>query len=360
MKEIHRQSESADPIREFVKVACKADVDQMRALVSAGLNLKDRDYDSNTVLERLIDALDYEPDAPKYDIVKEALRLGADPRQLSTFGLGSLFAAVVCMDTEMLRILLDAGADPNLDGIDDEAESLYDWAMFDYRFEVWNLEFPDDPTEAEWSDEASKLAFMDRLAIMHGKRRPDHLQLLRERGALSMEEIRERGQRFELRLSEKRLLAAPDRDGQVSLFPEIWIDGQHLDEPHPIDLPLLVQSLHESSSYDIFTCNCGNALCAGIPEGVEVRHNGVGIRWSLKRPQSAGSLVDPAYSDWEKSSVSVEYTFLRGQMIQAVDACLDRMRTLVLANSNGYYWPVYRFDAPTLMLIEAGHPFCLR
>ena len=28
------------------------------------------------------------------------------------------------------------------------------------------------------------------------------------------------------------------------LCSEIWVDGQHLDEPHPIDLPLLVQSLH--------------------------------------------------------------------------------------------------------------------
>jgi hypothetical protein len=43
------------------------------------------------------------------------------------------------MDTEMLRLLLDAGADPNVVRIrnDGDRESLYDWAHAVYHDEVW-------------------------------------------------------------------------------------------------------------------------------------------------------------------------------------------------------------------------------
>ncbi len=75
-------------------------------------------------------------------MIREILRLGADPRVLSHDGSNPLFTAVLHMDNEMLRILLDAGADPNqplriplaagsdawsTDAMD---ESLYDWAEF--------------------------------------------------------------------------------------------------------------------------------------------------------------------------------------------------------------------------------------
>jgi hypothetical protein len=55
---------------------------------------------------------------------------------------------------------------------------------------------------------------------------------------------------------------------------EIWVDGQHIDEPHPIDLLLLVQSLHESGWFEIFTCGCGVGGCAGIVDGIQVTHSG--------------------------------------------------------------------------------------
>ena len=33
--------------------------------------------------------------------------------------------------------------------------------------------------------------------------------------------------------------------GKIKLHSEIWVDGKHLDEPHLIDLPMLVESLYE-------------------------------------------------------------------------------------------------------------------
>ena len=116
------------------------------------------------------------------------------------------FTAILNMDTEMMRILLDAGADPNellrillgpgTDpagvGIDSMEESLYEWAEFAYRYEVWSNKLPDGAIAAAGTNRDAWLHYLDRLAVKYGKRRPDHLLLLRQRGALSMSELRHR------------------------------------------------------------------------------------------------------------------------------------------------------------------------
>lgn len=195
-------------IRAFVSRACAGDIVAMRAQVAEGLDLNSMDQFGDTLLEMVISELEYCPDAPKYKVVQEMLRLGADPCGLSKDGSSPLFMAILNMDTEMLRILLDGGADPNAmlritlgAGLDPgmvemEAvgESLYDWAEFAYRYEVWNMNLPEEATAAERSDKDAWLRYLDRLAVKHGKRRPDHLRLLRQRGALSMAELRQRRQ----------------------------------------------------------------------------------------------------------------------------------------------------------------------
>ena len=197
---LHREEQ----IGSFVASACAGDIEAMRAQVAAGLDLNGWDQFGDTLLEQVISKLDLE--APRYEVVQEMLRLGADPCRLSKDGSSPLFVAVLNMDTEMLRILLDGGADPNallritlgakgdargmeMDNVD---ESLYDWADFAYRYEVWNMRLPEEASAAERSSEDAWLGYLDRLAVQHGKRRPDHLRLLRERGALSMAELRRR------------------------------------------------------------------------------------------------------------------------------------------------------------------------
>ncbi|MEF8750097.1 MAG: ankyrin repeat domain-containing protein [Candidatus Accumulibacter propinquus] len=195
-------------IRAFVSSACAGDIDAMRAQVAEGLDLNGRDRFGDTLLELVISELEYCPEAPKYRVVQEMLRLGADPCGLSKDGSSPLFMAILNMDTEMLRILLNGGADPNAllritlgAGADPDVlemetlgESLYDWADFAYRYEVWSMNLPEEATVAERSDMDAWLGYLDRLAVKHGKRRPDHLRLLRQRGALSMAELRQRRQ----------------------------------------------------------------------------------------------------------------------------------------------------------------------
>ena len=103
------------------------------------------------------------------------------------------------MDSELLGILLSAGADPNQPKGLCESDSFYDWAEYDYCYNVWmrdNAEFelinpPEESTEADRASEDSWLNYLDRMAVKYGVRRPDHLFLLRRYGAKSAQEIKD-------------------------------------------------------------------------------------------------------------------------------------------------------------------------
>jgi len=196
-------------IHSFVGSAQAGDISAMRAQVSSGFDLNGRDHSGDTILEHVISALEFSPGMRRDEVVEEMLRLGADPNTLGRDGASPLFCAVVDMDTRLMRILIEAGADPNArlrilrsaqadrhatrpDAI---FESLYDWAEFAYRYTVWNARPPEAATLADGKDEDAWLLYLDRLAVKYGRRRPDHLQLLRQRGALSTVELRQCGQR---------------------------------------------------------------------------------------------------------------------------------------------------------------------
>lgn len=94
-------------------------------------------------------------------------------------------------DAVVLRILLEAGADPNKAAGFIPEESFYDWALFDYYFNEWltsNDSISIDPTEEEKASEEGRLDFYERAAKADGKKPPTHLRVLRAYGAKTREE----------------------------------------------------------------------------------------------------------------------------------------------------------------------------
>jgi hypothetical protein len=91
----------------------------------------------------------------------------------------------------MIKLLLEAGADPNAMVMESEFESLYDWAESDYQIEVWGEDpLPERPKPevVAYPDDLNE--FLVELAAKHNKLPPDHLMLLRKFGALRMAEIK--------------------------------------------------------------------------------------------------------------------------------------------------------------------------
>ena len=128
-------AEPEDQYDEFKTLAVAGDIEAMRKLVADGMDLNDDLDDDTTLLEEVIGEICAAEGTPRYDVVREMLALGADPKRLSEKGSSPLFAALLTMDYEMLQILLEAGADPNAMVMDSEFESLYDWAEGDYQID---------------------------------------------------------------------------------------------------------------------------------------------------------------------------------------------------------------------------------
>lgn len=184
---------SVEKMVSFLRFAEHGDVASMEGLVAQGLDLTMPDAFGDCVLTQLIDHLEDQPRNQVLAMVKEAVRLGADPCQLDRDRdnvLSPLVGAMLYMDTALMRFLLQAGADPNALQEMGRPISLYDWGWADYQLEEWDVNrAPEEPTDADQATEESWIAFFTRLAAKYGRRQLDHLAALREYGALTTKEM---------------------------------------------------------------------------------------------------------------------------------------------------------------------------
>ena len=172
---------------EISHAAYKGDEDALRSCAERGADFNELKNDE-TLLQDVVSNLCVDRKPHRYDIVRLLLSLGADPNVLGEEDSSPLTHAMLSMDTEMLRVLLEAGADPNRVQGMSERQLLYDWAVLDYVYEIFDVNKHDGPTEEDTKDEDSWLRFLDKQAVKYGVRRPDHLFLLRQFGAKSMQE----------------------------------------------------------------------------------------------------------------------------------------------------------------------------
>lgn len=151
---------------------------------------------------------------------------------------------------------------------------------------------------------------------------------------------------------------SPSHEGAKQLYAEIWINGQHIDEPHFLDLPLVVQSLHEEGWFEIFTCSCGFGSCAGIVNGIRVIHDRQYIHWYFRRPQAADNCFEEeAWERWQSTAVPVAFTFERNQMLVAIKVYLGLIRKIVANDPSLFDWPVCGLTVEEVLEIDPEKPF---
>lgn len=129
----------------------------------------------------------------RFSMVQALIQAGADPSKLDSESSGPLFACVLAKDASLIEFLVTHGADPNKEN--DDRETLYDWAEFDYRFDEFDLNLPEEPTEDDKKDEEAWLQFLSRLATKYQKRQPDYLIALRRAGAKTGKESQADGKK---------------------------------------------------------------------------------------------------------------------------------------------------------------------
>jgi ankyrin repeat protein len=197
-------------------------------MIAYGLDLNERDERWSPLFEQIIEQL-YRSRSPfRYEAVRMLLELGADPNKFAGAEIGPLTHAVWEMDSEMLKILLDASADPNLPFAEDEYESFLDYSMEHFEFTLMQLDIDEKRTKEDEESTESWLAYLDRCALQHSFQRPEHLYVLRSYGALSRKELDESYKQLGIITWRDFCLAANAND-QKRLH-ELVADGNNLNQ----------------------------------------------------------------------------------------------------------------------------------
>jgi hypothetical protein len=176
--------------QDLRRAAYAGDIASLRQLVLRGGDVNEINDSGETLLSEVVGNLCADGEPFRYEVVAALLELGASPTLLDLEGCGPLTHSMFSMDTRMLQILLEGGADAGKVAGFDDSETFYDWAEFDYRYNVYDCHLPEAPSEEDRKTEEAWLAFLDRIAIKYHVRRPDHLYLLRAYGARSMREFK--------------------------------------------------------------------------------------------------------------------------------------------------------------------------
>lgn len=185
-----------DPFQRFTSKASRGDLEAMQAMVKRGFDVNAIDASGESVLARIMYLFSQDQECSgddsvpyRYDVIRQLLQWGADPNGHAYQTADPLVFAAMRMDSEMIELLLDAGADVNatrvLRGL---PETVYDAAEWEYRYAIW----PDlmEPADDSFrGDEDEWLQGLDHAARRLDRMRPCHLFLLRARGALSYREI---------------------------------------------------------------------------------------------------------------------------------------------------------------------------
>lgn len=178
------------PTRKQVSdAAYSGDLCLLREYAQQGADLNEVEDGGDSLLEDIISNLCCDEKPYRHEVVKVLLSLGADPNILGEDQSSPMIPAMLKMDTEMLRVLLEAGTDPNKPPGFSPSESFYDWAESDYRYELYDFREPEQPTEDDRENEDAWLRYLDRMAVKRNQRRPDHLFLLRQFGARTAVEL---------------------------------------------------------------------------------------------------------------------------------------------------------------------------
>jgi len=131
-------------LREKLIRACESfDTANISAVLEEGANINQVNEFGESILTEI---LSYLYESPKiYEVVKFLLENGANPNLLDEEKNGPLTPPTLQMNEQLVELLCEYGADPNLYGGFDERETLYDWADLDYQLEIYALDFPEKP-----------------------------------------------------------------------------------------------------------------------------------------------------------------------------------------------------------------------
>jgi hypothetical protein len=105
---------------------------------------------------------------------------------------------------------------------------------------------------------------------------------------------------------------------------QLRIDGKAFNEKFAIDMEQLSNSCKFSGEFEILTCSCGIANCAGIYEGILVLHQDDTIIWNVPNPISW-----PTYQNLPDNITHDKYIFDKKQYVTAIRQSVENAKKLL-------------------------------
>jgi hypothetical protein len=128
------------------------------------------------------------------------------------------------------------------------------------------------------------------------------------------------------------------------------INGSEFHPEHSLDLTSLVKSCQWSGPLDIFTCSCGEPGCAGIFQGIEVRHAHSAITWKCPDPLSVSEDTPDL---WEHGVTTFEhFSFNPDQYMNAIDLGIKKIKSLAILSTSPFEFPVHGVEFDQVMSLE--------
>lgn len=139
----------------------------------------------------------------------------------------------------------------------------------------------------------------------------------------------------------------PEEYGQQLLVHRLLINGEAPYNEFPVDLFELAKSAQLDGEFEIATCGCGNAGCAGIDEGIQVEHLPDATIWKCPEPMSnRNTPLDSAHPQGYRF-----YRFRPVQYVDAIDNGLRRIKSLALS-APAVSLPVYGTTLENVLALD--------
>lgn len=138
----------------------------------------------------------------------------------------------------------------------------------------------------------------------------------------------------------------------LSMSCNLEVNGDWLHPEFSIDLRALAKSCQCAGFFDIFTCGCGIAGCAGIFEGIKIEHLPEAVVWNFLEPISGSGYFHLSDVEWNAMRAPVQFTFDPDQYQQSIADGIRKIKTLVIEAGKPVSLGLNHFGLNDLLALE--------
>ncbi len=139
---------------------------------------------------------------------------------------------------------------------------------------------------------------------------------------------------------------------ELSLICELEVNGVLLHPEFSVDLRELTKSSQCSGEFDIFTCGCGFAGCAGIFEGIHVEHLPEAVVWDFQEPLSERGYFHFSDEKWASLRTPVRLSFDPDEYQQIIGTGIRKIKAMVVETDRPVSLGINHFGNNDLMALE--------